>query len=399
LPQLYGQTVEEAGRQAQGQISGGFGASPPMDSSGGLQDRLSALEARSAPAAGVSREELSDLFTAMKAQQDNGIPAQAQGSTRGELFEYAIREPVTIPKQQAAMVPIVSQNIAGERVSIYNPTADRERALNGFRLQNNTGLHLAGGPITVFQDGIYAGDAQITSITPGQDRLISYAVDLELIPAVLEPKEQAETVSLVAKSGILTVTRKQTRTLTYTIRNTAPRAKRVLIQQPIAPDFKLLQPTKNVEKTASEYRFLIDVPAKQTSEVKIATERPITQTIALSNLNLNGLLEYTQNAQASPALRAALQGLVTRREKVTDLQTQRAELEKEFATIDAEQNRIRQNMQQLDRNSALYKQYVEKLTAQETRIEKVRTEIERLRQTELTAQNELRKFVDDLTLT
>ncbi len=35
------------------------------------------------------------------------------------------------------------------------------------------------GPITVFDDGAYAGDAQIEDLPPGTERLISYALDLD----------------------------------------------------------------------------------------------------------------------------------------------------------------------------------------------------------------------------
>ena len=35
------------------------------------------------------------------------------------------------------------------------------------------------GPITVFDDGAYAGDAQIQDLPPGTERLISYAMDLD----------------------------------------------------------------------------------------------------------------------------------------------------------------------------------------------------------------------------
>jgi hypothetical protein len=54
-------------------------------------------------------------------------------------------------------------------------------------------------------------------------------------------------------------------------------------------------------------------------------------------------------------------------------------------------------MAQLDRNSALYQQYVKKLTEQEARIEQVRAEIARLRKEEATAEKAVRDFTDSLT--
>lgn len=326
------------------------------------------------------------------------VVSQAAGAERGELFEYAIQQPVTLPKGQAAMVPIVSENIGGELLSIYDPAADARHALNGFRLKNTTGLHLSGGPITVFRDGIYAGDAQITNLQPQEDRLISYAVDLDLVADRKAPRFHQETLSVSAKSGVLVITRKQRRENVYAFRNQSETAKTVLVLQDIEPEFKLTAPAKPEEKTPEEYRFKLQVPAKKTTELKVVTERPLTETIALLNADLNVLIAYARNTQVSEKLRAALKQLVAMRRKITDLQAQRTTLENEIKTIDQEQLRIRQNMERLDRNSPLYQQYVKKLTEQEARIEKLRMEIARLREEENAAQKELREFVDTLTV-
>ena len=129
------------------------------------------------------------------------------------------------------MVPIVTETVAGEKLSIYDPSSDASHALNGFRLKNNTGLHLAGGPITVFQGGSYAGDAQITNLQPGEERLLAYAVDLDLVTGQQNPKYRQDTLSVSAKSGVLTITRKQQQERTYTFRNKAAQPKVVLVEQ------------------------------------------------------------------------------------------------------------------------------------------------------------------------
>ncbi len=69
-------------------------------------------------------------------------------------------------------------------------------------------------------------------------------------------------------------------------------------------------------------------------------------------------------------------------------------LEKQVATVTQEQERIRQNMGQLDRNTDLYKRYVEKFGTQEDEVERNRKQID-----ELTVQEDkLRKSLDDYLL-
>ena len=369
--------------------AGGFSGGGGFGGSGGR----SAMAA-DAPASMIEAEETKADIGAALAQ----TAVQAQGGERGELFEYRIARPIDLPKNQSAMVPIVGQNIGGERVSLYNPNSS-DRVLSGFRLKNNSDLHLAGGPLTVFQDDVYAGDAQILDLGPGDERLISYAVDLETVASKTQPTFDSQLLSLSIKKGVLIATSKQERTITYTLRNKSERAKTVLVQQPIDANFTLTQPLESkVEKTANEYRIPVALPANKSVETKVISERTNSQTIALLDIDFDLLVSYARNAKASPKLQNALQDLVAKRRAITDLQTKRAALEAELKNIEAEQNRIRQNMAQLDRTSDLYKQYVEKLTKQETRFDELRAQIAALQEQENAARKVLETTLDDLNV-
>ena len=64
------------------------------------------------------------------------------------------------------------------------------------------------GPITVFDDNVYAGDAKIEDLAPGSQRLISYAMDLdtEVAPESKDTPEQLVSVRL--DKGTLIATNK-----------------------------------------------------------------------------------------------------------------------------------------------------------------------------------------------
>ncbi len=108
-----------------------------------------------------------------------GVAAAASGAQVGELFQYAIDKPVTLPRQQSAMLPILNQQVTGERYSLYNESTHPKYPLNAVKLKNTSSLHLMQGPITVFDGGTYAGDAQITDLAPGAEQLVTYAMDLD----------------------------------------------------------------------------------------------------------------------------------------------------------------------------------------------------------------------------
>ena len=402
LPQTYGEALEET-KRAMPVLPARKPSNQPVDSMRSLRESGATGPQGPAGVAGDRDEAVNGalgLRYDMSVSAQNmaqSVAAQAAGGERGELFEYSISQPVTLPKQQAALVPIVSEIIEGEKLSIFDANSTVDYALNGFRLKNSTGLHLQGGPLTIFDGGIYAGDAQINNVGPGEDRLISYAVDLALVVKREQPVFRRETISIVARSGVLTITHKQFRDLIYTFHNKSDEPKTVYVQQSIEPDFTLLEPVKPEEKTVNQYRFKVEVPAGQTVTFKVVTVRPVSETIALLNVDFNMLVEYARNAQLSPKLKEALQGMVARRRKITELQAQVTQLDLKIQEIDQDQTRIRNNMQGLNQNSDLYKRYVTKLNAQETELEKLRESRALARDAEAEAQKQLRAFIDTLT--
>ena len=73
---------------------------------------------------------------------------QATGQPVGELFEYRISGPVTVRKNESALVPILRSEIAADRVSVWNDGLGTSRPLRAVWLTNTTGLTLDGGTMS-----------------------------------------------------------------------------------------------------------------------------------------------------------------------------------------------------------------------------------------------------------
>jgi hypothetical protein len=327
------------------------------------------------------------------------VTAQAAGQSAGETFQYNISTPVTLPRQQAAMIPVVAQDIDGEKLSLYNADSDARFPLNAFRIRNNTGLHLKGGPITLFDDGVYAGDAKMEDIPPADSRLVTYAVDLSVEGERQGPSASMIETALTLKRGVLTITRREKQETTYTLKSKAEKTKTILIEHPFNSELKLIAPAKATERTASLYRFAVTVLPGKSETLKVVTERPILQTIAILDADMDSLSYYANRKDISAKLRETLRDVVQRRRKVQELQAQAAAREAEITAISADQDRIRKNMAALDKASGLYKRYVTQLDNQETQIQNIRSDAARLRKEAATADRDLRAFVDTLVIT
>ena len=327
---------------------------------------------------------------------DEGVAPMAMGEDKGELFEYRIDQPVTLAKHTSALLPIIGQTLQGQKVSLYNQNVNAKHPLNGYRLKNTSALHLMQGPITLFDSGTYAGDARIEDLPPGQDRLISYALDLKTkVEAKLEGgTQELATVSL--KKGTMLISRRLVEDRTYLVKNRDTKAKTILIEQPYRADWKLAEPKEPTERTRDLYRFSLAVDPGKTATLRVKETLPIQESILLSEGGIDQIAYYQQTKEVSQKVKEALQRVVLLRSKLDDVRAQRTRLDQRTAEITAEHARIRENMQRLQQNSDLYNHYVKKLDQQETELESLRKDIERLKNTEEDHRRELQNYVMNL---
>ena len=326
------------------------------------------------------------------------VKAQAEGQKAGELFQYTIDTPVNLPHRQSALIPVVAQDIEAEKLSLYNADSDARYPLNALRVHNTTKLHLKGGPVTLFDAGVYAGDARMEDIPPGDTRLLSYAVDLAVQGERQTPQVSTVETGLSVKRRFLLITRKEHVETTYTLKSKADKARTVLIEHPFNAAYTLLQPIKPTERTAALYRFAVTVAPGTSATLKVAVERPQVESFTLLDGDLNRLVGYTKSKTISPKLLAVLQEIITRRRHVQDLQAQAAARDSDLQAINTDQERIRKNMEALDKDSALYKRYVSELDMQETKIDLLRQEAARLRAQADTALREFSAYLDTLNV-
>src|SRR5207249_1274732 len=92
------------------------------------------------------------------------VGSAATASKLGDYFQYAIDHAVNLPRQKSALLPIVTKDVDGERVSIFNEKTHPKFPLLGLVFKNTTGMHLTQGPITVYEGSTYAGDARILDL-------------------------------------------------------------------------------------------------------------------------------------------------------------------------------------------------------------------------------------------
>jgi hypothetical protein len=398
LPQQYGQDLAKAGKE--------FAAiGERADARGQLARRE--LARAGAPTPGIAMAKAADQVALVEEDEDllamaNGagsIQSVAQGAALGELFRYEIAKPVSIGRQRSAMLPIVSADVEAEKVSIYDERVLAKHPLAGLRLVNSTKLNLMQGPVTVYDGGVYAGDARVEDLAPGSERLISYAVDLDVeVAPRAEPLPEA-IVSVRLVKGTLVVTRKLARRKVFEIKNSSADDVKLLVEHPREEPWKLVAPDKPAETTRDRWRFAVTAEPGTPVTLEVAEEQTTHQHLAVTNIDDGTILFFTNAKETSPVVKEALAKVIERKREIEKLVQERARREQEVQVVGQEQERIRQNMAQLERTSDLYTRYVQKFAAQEDRVEKLRTEVADLRAREQEARRALDDYLRNVELT
>jgi hypothetical protein len=338
----------------------------------------------------------SDSFDAAAFQ--GSVETAAQGGDVGELFQYDIASAVSLARQRSAMLPIINDSVEGKKVSIYNAGVHAKHPLNGIELKNSSQLHLMQGPVTVFDGGVYAGDARIPDLPAGSQRLLSYAMDLDVEVAPTGDFRPRDLLQARIEKGVLIATYEQSRTRTYTVKNSAGKTKTVLIEHPIETPWVLVSPKEPTEKARNVYRFAVAARPGEPANLKIEEQNTIREDAAITNLNDEAIHFFLSARVVSETVKDALREVVRRKTELADLNRRKQQVEQEVAAIGQEQERIRQNMQSIDRNSDLYSRYVTKFTEQEDQIEKFQGEGRELDRQIAEAQRGLDEFLRQLDL-
>ncbi|RMF77425.1 MAG: DUF4139 domain-containing protein [Planctomycetota bacterium] len=391
-PEFEGALEAKSARDARGRVGRMLRpAAPPPPRQGGLA-------IQSLGYAGESIDDADRMAGSTLSLENSGVASVATAADAGELFEYTIQDPVSIPRQNSAMLPIVNQAIEGTKVSIFNPRTHQKHPLNGLELKNTSDLNLMQGPVTLFDGNVYAGDAKLPDLQPGEKRLIAYALDLTTEIKMRMSSRPTQTVSLRAVKGVLIETNKYVDERTYIVKNKGDRPRTVLIEQPYSDDWKLIEPPEPYERTASLSRFKVEAPAGKTVEQRVKLESVTDQRIALTNLPTDRIQIYLRSRVISDQLKNALSRAIEMRMALEQVRANLAAAEKAYEEAVKEQARIRDNLRSLQRDSDAYRRQMSKFDEYETEIERHRKRIGELRGEESSQSAALDAYLANLTV-
>ncbi len=381
------QRVAVAGHVADGNGFGGgvqrFAAPPPPPPA-----------ALAAPP--VKREERAAALNQVQVVPSS-IAADAAAQELGELFEYRMPNPVTIRKNESAMLPFLQQPVEARKLLIYSQRGS-QHPTNAVELTNSTGKTLDGGPITVYDEGAYGGEALVETVKTGDKRLISYAVDLGTRVTEAYGGKLAVVREIHASRGVLTSKLAAEETRTYTALNVDKKPKTLIIEHPVRFGYALLN-QKPTEKTATAYRFEVQLVPGATREFPVTEERVYDETYSVTNLTPDALLAYVRNGDLNAPARNQLQRIADQKAQIAETQRAADDAEKQIRDLTSDEDRIRRNIESLNSVSGQQQQvqnYARQLDSHEQQLAGLRDRQAELQKKKSALETDLSKMIDGL---
>jgi hypothetical protein len=345
----------------------------------------------------TNRLERADIYNRAEGQE-----AAAQGGELGDLFEYKLREQVTIHKNQSALVPILQTDINADRVSLWSESLGMARPLRALWVNNASALTLDSGSFSVLDDNTFAGEGLVETIKPGERRLLSYATDLGLLVDAKSESQQQQVTRVRINRGMMTTTSELREKKTYTVRNEDTTSRVVVIEHPARPDFKLDENGPQPEEKASGlYRFRLSIDPKKTEKLVINETRPNYAAYSLSSITNDQVDLFLRQKSINPEIEKALRAIAAKKSEVADLTAQVQSLQKAIDQIFADQGRLRENMKALKGSAeekVLLQRYTRQLDEEETQLDGLR---KRMKDTEArrdNANSEMAKMITELDI-
>jgi hypothetical protein len=311
-----------------------------------------------------------------------------------DFFEYALAAPVTIHKNESAMVPILQQDLPAEHVTLWSEK--EPTPLRAVWLENTSKLTLDSGSFSIFESGEFAGEGLLDPIHPGEKRLLSYATD-QAVRVKVTARDGKRTIHhLSFHKGVIVETHMNVDSATYSATNSADVDRVVLIEHARRNNGWTLDDGLKAEETTPDlYRFKVPVAAHSTAKLEVRQRGPEYVTVDLtSNPRQEEFL--LQLVKDVPDALDKLKPVIDGQTALTDLDRRIDESKKTEETAAADEARDRENLTALKGNDAA-RRFVDELNRAEDQLQATRKQTADLEAQKKAAEEKLNDLISGIS--
>ncbi len=286
-----------------------------------------------------------------------------------DFFEYALTQPVTIHKNESAMVPILQQDLPAQHVTLWSESGTTP--MRAVWLENKSKLTLDSGSFSIFESGEFAGEGLLDPIHPGEKRLLSYATDQAVRVKVTARDSQQTLHHVEIRRGSIIETHMNVASVTYSAVNSADVDRVVLLEHARRNNGWTLDDGLKADETSPNlYRFRLPVAAQTMATLEVRERGPVTTSVYL-NAGSDQTAYLLDLVKRVPDALDKLKPVIDAEAALADLDRRIRESKKIETTASADESRARDNLTALKGNDAA-KRFVDELNRAEDLLQTTR---------------------------
>lgn len=405
--QLAPQTHDAAinGRELKQEVLAGYGTAPSPNAGLSIGSGAgSGLGSGSGGnyGGGVRKIGAGDSFAAAApiAYEDSAaasIAPNAAANAYDDYFEYKLTQPITIRKNESAMVPVLQSKVDVERVTLWS--SSQPRPLRALWLTNSTGATLDRGSFSIIENGSFGGEGLLDPIHPNERRLLSYAADDAVRVSTESRLDSRHLQQATIHQGVLKMSNREIAEVTYVVHNSGNSPRMVVVEHARRNGWELDSDTAPAETTPNAYRYRVAAAPGETVRLHVGERHTIAQSWRLATMNEQTFDAIIRTNGDDPKLRQQLEPILEARRQLTQIESQIQEKQTQIDNISKDQDRLRNNLSALKSSAEerdLIRRYTRELNEQEDQIAALRKEQDGLKQKRTQAQADLDAKVGSL---
>jgi len=314
-----------------------------------------------------------------------------------DYFAYNLTEPITIRKNESALVPILQTKVDAERVTLWSSV--HSTPLRALWVTNTSELTLDRGSFTIVENGSFGGEGLLDPIHPKEKRLLSYAVDQAVRVNTEDERKASKLIEITAAKGVIVLKSKQSEEITYVVHNAGLDPRTVLIEHPVQENYTLDPSLTPAEKTADVYRFRVAAAPDATARLHVTETYPGEARFELTESDEDQITLILKETGQNAAVAAAMQPVIAAKRAEADAYALVDRIQKRVEALRKDEERQRANVTALaSADKASRDRFVHDLDTTEDKIGAAQKELETAQAAQDIAKAEIEKRIEAIQL-
>jgi hypothetical protein len=291
------------------------------------------------------------------------------------LSSFEAQSPIDLAPHHSAMVPFIDEPIAtSSLVWFESPSAAAERAI---AVRNDSHNALPTGPLSVFGEGGFVGQAELEALKPGERRFARIGRDADTDLTVLGQTDGVDEKRLSYEHGALLVHFVRSRAVGMRIGSRSAGARQVYVAFDLVTNATVEGADRLDYDGAGEQALAIfDLPPGALRTVTVTTREGLSVAHALAAVSSDELTRLAALPGLPEAERSVVRGAVAAARSAENARADEEELAAQIAAGEDDVTRLRSHAQSLEKSESGEAQgeLVRSILEREDKLRALRTE-------------------------